>query len=229
MSFPNEFISHSATVIIRPKRLRVHGRSTVHVHLTFRKPTGLDAIRLPIYSGYIVIRSSAHETFHVPYAGAACNMKRITLIDFRNGFPFISRSFDAFDNSSSRIRENDTIVFPGDIVFIHWRLVMGSALVRVDVLSHGETLTSNRSQMLGSIDTFPRLWNSRDTTGPSGALQTQTNFWFGRLNTNVTVGPGYYQLVYRALKIFGNRENDDDYETWFSPRFRVIFQSNSTA
>ena len=221
--FPPEFINQSARVIIRPRVVNVASNSSVTIMVKFIRPTDLDVKRIPIYSGYIRIHSSKAEIFYVPYAGVGTSMKDIAVTDFRNGFPYFSRD-SAVNGSRLSIDTNNTFQFPAQQLYIHWRLAMGSSLVRIDVLGFGKKIMIAGRKILGSITEFPLRYQSRDNVSTSaGPFVRTVSSWNGTLSDNKTVPTGCYQLLYRALKIFGDYRNKNDYESKTSPTFCVKY------
>ena len=219
--FPPDFSNQSAAVIIRPRALIVRKNRRVVVTVEFTRPKGLDAKRIPVYSGYIQIESREGDTFHVPYAGVGTSMKDVAVTDFKGGYPFI-----ATDNArnATRLSNKTTETFhsPAEPVYIHWRLAMGSARVRIDVLGRERKTTVAGTNIVGSINGFPQYLISRHPVYDSYNVDFDSVVsWDGALRNNKTLGAGYYRLLYRALKIFGNPAKKDDYESWISPRFRV--------
>lgn len=221
--FPPDFSAQSARVIIRPRVLTVPSNHSVVVRVRFIRPARLNLKRLPVYSGYIRIHGSKGETFNVPYAGVGTRMKGVSVTDFKRGSPYISRESSTDANPIS-ITTNEVFQFPAEPVYIHLRLAMGSSLVRVDVLGSGNKTMVAGTKILGSIDGYPLHWQSRDGVSTSGDFVSSTvSSWSGILSGNKTLQEGCYRLLYRALKIFGNPEKKNDYESWISRRFCVKY------
>ena len=219
--FPPDFNKQAARIIIRPRVLTVAKNSSAVVTVEFTRPKGLDTKRIPVYSGYIQIESSGGDSVHVPYGGVATSMKDVAVTDFKRGYPYISRQSAANVTRLSN-KKTETFHFPAQPVFIYWRLAMGSAVVRIDVLGPRRKKTVAGTKILGSIDGFPRYLQHRDPVSSDASIVFDNlNAWNGILSNKKTVRAGYYRLLYRALKIFGNPASKSDYESWISPRFRV--------
>ncbi len=219
-TFPPELNTQYATAIISPYALTIPSQGIAVIIVTFSRPSMLDTERIPVFSGYINIESSNNESFHLPYMGVAYNMSQVIVTDVKYLPPWVSNS-----SNSSQILYSNSINVTFNITVnqpeFNWRLVMSSALVRLDVLGSGNQTEVAGVNILGSVPGFPMYWLPRsDLT----SLATYYNVsWNGTLSTGVEVPAGNYMFLYRALKIFGDQNNNDDYESWTSPVFGIEY------
>jgi len=182
----------------------------------------LESQRIPVFSGYINIQSSKNESFHLPYVGIDCNMKQVIVTDFEIRSPYISNSSDT-SLIPDPIGANETFNVTTNQPIFHWRLVMGSAIVRLDILGTGNQTEAVGVNILGSVPDFPQYWLPRnDLTNPNLGYNA---IWNGTLSTGVQVPAGNYRFLYRALKIFGDGNNNSDYENWTSPVFVIEYMT----
>jgi len=99
---------------------------------------------------------------------------------------------------------------------------MSSPLVRLDILGSGYQTKIAGVNILGSVPGFPFYWVPRnDLTNPKDHYNAT---WNGTLSTGVQVPAGKYMFSYRALKIFGDQNNETDYESWTSPMFTIEYE-----
>jgi hypothetical protein len=195
--------------------------SNAAVTVNFVAPTGLTNERVPVYSGYIVIVGSNSDRLQIPYAGVAYQMKRINLTDSSSYYAPSLRRYDYSDGAfldAGELAENQTIDLSQDRLVYRFRLLMPSPLVRVDLLGKGKQFDVLGVKILGSIADYPADALPRNSAG-----EVTEPFWNGTLSTSVRVPAGSYRMLLRVLKIFGNRSNGRDYETWLSPRFNIIY------
>jgi hypothetical protein len=179
--------------------------------------------RIPIFSGYINIQSNNSEIFNLPYMGIGCNMKNVTVTDFEILSPYVSNSSDTSSTPNST-GANETFIITTDLPNFNWRLVKSSPLVRLDILGSGYQTKIAGVNILGSVPGFPIYWVSRnDLTNPKDHYYAS---WKGTLNTGVQVPAGRYMFLYRALKLFGDQNNETDYESWTSPMFSIEYESS---
>ena len=148
-------------------------------------------------------------------------MKQARVTLFNNDFPSVSNSSDA-RFSIKPIGNNETFNITNSQPRFNWQLNFGSALLRLDVLGSGNQTNVTGIDILGSVPSFPRRYVERDTVLTS-FLRLSNVIWNGTLSTGVQVPAGNYRLLYRALKIFGDPNNKNDYESWTSPVFGIVY------
>lgn len=70
-----------ASAVIFPSTFSVRPGGSQFVIATIKPPTGLDASRYPVYSGFIDITSSATDITHVSYLGLVGSLKNKQIVD----------------------------------------------------------------------------------------------------------------------------------------------------
>ena len=139
-------------------------------------------------------------------------MKEIKITDFKRHPPYLS---NLYGTNPIPIPINDNATF--DVInnppMFSWRMVMGSSLVRLDILGSGN--------ILGSVPDFPWYWVPRNVLTNGGSRYNA--IWNGTTSNGSHLPAGNYQLLYRALKIFGDANNNSDYEEWISPPFNIEY------
>lgn len=215
--FPNEFTSSAATIEFAEKEVTVPGNGEATVSLTLTPPTGLATARLPVYNGYIALNGSDSTSLSLPYLGVAGSMRSATVLDSRS--TYLTSSTDPDFNPSP---SNATFSIPGrnstggvgsgtntTYPAIAISLALGSPLIQVEARPAG-----NSSSSLGNIYGFPAPYN------PRGAVVSP---WNGLLQNGSLAPAGSYQLVTRALRIFGDADNEDDYDVATSVPFSIRY------
>lgn len=209
--FPNEFTSQSASLEFSEKEVTVpsNGETTVQVSPT--PPSNLNTARLPVYNGYIALNGSDGSSLSIPYLGVAGSMRDATVLDTRNSYLTTTS-----DNNYNPVAANTTFTIPSrngtssnaTYPAIAASLALGTRLLDVQAQS------ANGARNFGSIYGFPSEYNPRGAT---------VSPWNGRL-ANGTVAPsGSYKLVTRALHIFGDLDNDSDYDVATSVPFSIRY------
>ncbi|KAG8793890.1 hypothetical protein FRC19_008253 [Serendipita sp. 401] len=114
--------------------------------VTIKPPTGVDATKFPIYSGFVSVSSSIGETFSIPYLGVAAKMKDMTVLDTTN--TVFKLQLPAFlDSSGAAPKVNQTWSLVGnDYPAILYRRLAGTPsfladLVKPDVTVPGVVVT----------------------------------------------------------------------------------------
>jgi subtilisin family serine protease len=210
--FPNEFTSSAATIEFSEKEVTVPGNGEATVSLTLTPPTGLTTARLPVYNGYIALNGSDSSSLSLPYLGVAGSMKSATVLDARS--TYLTSSTDPDFNPSA---SNTTFTIPGrnatggantTYPAIAVSLALGSPLIQVEAHAAGS------DSSLGNIYGFPSPYSPRGAT---------VSRWNGLLQNGTVVPAGSYELVTRALRIFGDAENEDDYDVATSVPFTLRY------
>ncbi|CAA9957455.1 subtilisin serine protease pr1c [Pyrenophora teres f. maculata] len=219
----------SASIRFEPETLTVEAGSIGKLTMHFTPPKGLDASRLPLYNGYVAINGSSGDSLTVPYMGASANMIDQELFDKALDYPYLARS----TNVSERLNGSDVFPLPIDYKLrnqntsyptVMCQFAMGSRVVTVDIASKAKNSTTiqlgnstnDGDHMLGLLPDMPVLNQDR------GEAFNYT--WNGTLADGQTPVPaGTYRLIFRALKILGNQNDDADYEKWVSPYFDLKY------
>jgi hypothetical protein len=226
-SFPNELLDDYATLEFLSGTsftLPAGQRKIVGVKAT--PPAGLDAQRLPVYSGYITINGSDSSSLSLPYMGVAGSLHSATVLDPAG--TYMSSSLNT-DDAAVSANHTFTLPPPGhsndtqyssnstDYPRMFINLALGSAVVRVDVVPASSD--TNTTESLG-LATIGDVYQTPLEYQPRGQ---QSANWDGRLASGEYAPAGVYKLVVRALKIFGDRNKADDYETAETIEFGIQY------
>lgn len=210
--FPNEFTSQSAAIEFDEKSVTVPGNGEATVSLYLTQPANVDTRRLPVYNGYITLNGSDSSSLSLPYLGVAGSMRDATVLDARSSY--LTRSTDT---NFEPVGSNTTFSIPGrnstaggNVTYpaIAISLALGSPLIQVEARPLGSSST------LGNIYGFPSPYNPRGAT---------VSRWNGLLEDGTIVPAGSYQLVTRALRIFGNPDEENDHDVATSVPFTIRY------
>ncbi|KAM7188577.1 minor extracellular protease [Rhypophila sp. PSN 637] len=226
-TFPNDLTDDFATLAFTPSgKITIPAGQRRIISVRAAAPTGLDAKRLPVYSGYITINGTDGSGLSLPYLGVAGSLHSATVLN-----PRLTRLSRTGDSLNIAVAANTTFILPpaghaNDTAYknttlpkIVVELAMGSALVRIDVVPVNSCRAANATTVLGTksvgmpADT-PLYYN------PRGTLEAS---WDGKLSDGTYVKQGIYKLAIKALKIFGDRDNVDDYEKTETVPFRIRY------
>ena len=125
-----------AQVTISPEEFTLTPGETAEVAVTITPPSGIDASRLPVYSGFIVI-DSAGETQHVTYLGLASNIKEKQILDpAPEAEPGLTLPL-AYMGFGDPVTEPFNFTFADDFSFplIRYRMAFGSPRLRWDLVN----------------------------------------------------------------------------------------------
>nr|AET35424.1 SspA [Syzygites megalocarpus] len=202
-----------SSVILSPDSIEILPGHSAQVSVKLSPPKNI--FHHEIYSGYIVAISDLVNV-SVPYLGMSGNMKDLKILERNENFPAIG-----FPDGKTMLQKKQTGHFTipnGPYLLI--RLLTGTQILKIEILKD--------SLKIGSVpvdEGIPRRWlmrNTREFTEYSNGYYSWQ--WHGDYiasdNTDKTVkfvSVGAYQLMVSVLKVFGDKQNSDDWEVWLSP------------
>lgn len=227
---PPEIVASSAQLSLNPDTITIGPGESASIEVTASLPTDLITSRIPVYGGYISLNGTNDESLSLPYLGVASSLKDAIIFDSVDGMTYLSRYLnvsaipDGFTFTlpppNSTDEEKEQYDFPVPVSLDSF----GTRVLRVDLVPAQSDSTVNTTQVLGvdivgSIINFPVYEQGR------GSWHA---FWYGQLSDGAFAPPGDYYLLFRALKIFGNEDSPDDYESVKSVSFSLSYASSNT-
>lgn len=232
--FPPELSAAAATLSFSSSKVTVAPDASATITVTATPPTGLDAKRLPLWSGYVAINASSGESLSIPYQGLAGSLKAAQVLDTDPSATYLFASTDP--NMEPAVSPNTSFVLPKPgtpesanktYPAVAVSLAMGSPLLRIDVVRLDGGLGGYDAgapdmvetevlgeRVVGSLPGFPMEYLSRDPFPTSFTGQLDDGSW---------VGPGRYKLVIRALRITGDKHKASDYDRAETVEFTVSY------
>lgn len=226
--FPNPTAAAAATLAFSASSVDVAAGATVNVTVTPTPPAGLDAARLPVYSGYITVNGTNGEALALPYLGVWGSMYDATNLD-----PDYTYLTSYTDDTYSDAGANTTFTVPYPTLAeaedpsanvgypsALYQTDLGAAVVRLDVVPLAGNYTGNTTTVLGttiagSVYGYPATYLTR-----SAWLAPFT----GLLADGSVVPEGQYALAVRALKIFGDPALEEDYTSITTVPFTLLYE-----
>ncbi|KAM0256811.1 hypothetical protein ACHAQJ_004763 [Trichoderma viride] len=222
--------SAAATLAFSDTKITIPAGGSAKIIVEVTPPQGLNATNLPVYGGYITLNGTNGENLAIPYLGVAGSLANAPGID--PDYSFIYHTSGRFPEAAP---DNDTWTIPYPTVgsqpsisaAIDWPALgieadSGIPLLRADIIPLGNT-PANTTKVLGvdiagSLFGYPVQWlNILINSAP-----------FNGVTQEGTILPeGNYAILLRALKIFGDVNNPDDYVTKQTQSFNIKY--NSTA
>ncbi|RPA83202.1 subtilisin-like protein [Ascobolus immersus RN42] len=212
-----------ATVTIPTTSVTIAGHGSASLALQFAYPSGLTSSRWPLYGGFIRVRSSAGDTFTVPYFGSAGSQKDLTLLLGPPDFKFQAAGTSITGSSSLSLTN------PLDRPVVTVRLAIGSAQVRVDYVKTSWTAnnwsyppTPGANNFVANVYDGVRYFTQRWKTDVAKEAMGMDPVFFelpidGTKSDGTKVPVGNYKVRVAVLKGFGNPTVEADWETWVSP------------
>lgn len=215
-------------------------------------PVGLDAARLPVYSGYIAINGSDGSGLSLPYLGVVGSMRSLTVLDSVQSYlgkvP-IGKGVPAAGAGAQRIPPNSLFVLPlqvnlsaplnltdaqqaallkanqsTSLVQANLDFVMGSPLIRADLVPIRLCSSSNtKTPPLQDILGYKTLGSISGFPVQWMSRDPFNATWDGSMADGTYAPPGLYKIVFHALHIFGDPDQPSDYEIVESDPFRLTY------
>lgn len=235
--FPNPLADGYVTLSFSSATVTVPAGASLDVAVTATPPAGLDAGRLPVYSGYITLNSTSGENLSIPYAGVAGSLHNTPIInpsnrgtylerDFRNDFPPGAPANSTFTvpipTSPTAPPEEDLppgVTIPG----LHVETTLGTEAVRLLVVPLDVNGTMPTTDILG----YKAAGEIPFSEGYIDGRQAVDIGFTGMLPDGTVVPEGRYEFRILALRIFGRPENVDDYQS-LGYQFNIRYMGNGT-
>ncbi|ATY64980.1 subtilisin-like serine protease PR1C [Cordyceps militaris] len=222
-AFPNDAVDAYATLSFSEEKLTIAAGSSASVDVTVSPPEGVAIERLPIWSGYVTINGTDGTALSLPYQGVSGSLKDHVVVD-ETGASWISWSDDKL-LTPLPVNQTFTLPTPGQASG-QTRLpqfVINMSLGSKNITGHLQPMTTcppngtyeyKGYKTVGQPFTFPMLFSSR---GPT------TDIWDGQLANGNYAPAGKYRLIVRALRVFGNPDNEADWDTSIGNRFVIKY------
>lgn len=229
--FPNPTVDGAAAALsFSSTSVEIAAGATANITVSPAAPAGLDASRLPVYSGYITVNATGGGAgLAVPYLGVVGSLHNATNLDpaYTYLISYTDENYDPVAAGTTFAVPPPTLAAaeapPSDVGYptALYQLDLGAALVRVDVVPVGANYTGNTTTVLGtkiagSVYGYPQPWLSRFAyTAP----------FTGLLDDGSVVPEGQYQLVVRALRLYGDPDFEDDYTSVSTVSFALVYDN----
>lgn len=226
---PPDIVSSSAKISLSSDSVTIKAGESATVEVTATLPTDLTASRIPVYGGYITLNSTS-ESLSLPYLGVASKLKDAKIFDTKDNLIYVSRYYnvsaipDKFAFTLPPQHSSDEEIVKYDFPVPVSIDTFGTRVLRVDLVPAGSNSTVKTTEVLGekivgSLDQFPLYEQGR------GQWHT---FWTGNLSDGSYAPAGDYNILFRALKVFGDENSADDYQVVRSVDFSISYATPNT-
>lgn len=226
--FPNELTKEYTFLSFDPESLTIPPGEAAAVKVTPTPAGSLDAGKVAVWSGWVTVNASDGSLYHLAYQGATGSLHSQTVIQdigllsiplpgglnetiepvqssnytFRLPLPGTANLTTAINLTSTR--------FPGVLI----NLAVGSIYVDVEIVRI--LPDGSEWQYTGLLRDGPFLFNPRGEGSPL--------YWDGEFREGTFAPYGTYKFRVRALKIYGDPENEDDWESVETPTFKILYE-----
>ncbi|KAK1985218.1 subtilase [Colletotrichum cereale] len=228
--------------VVLAQEMTVGAGETKAAEFKFSVPEGVNADKLPVYSGKILISGSNGEELGVPYFGVACSLNET----IENVWAYGWRSPSIF-SGQDRIALSEKANFTfnltregQDFPQLSTRLVWGTLELRWDIFSENYTEAQwsypPSQNFIGSATSWAGASISATFDPSKDSVDDLISFpvfsqprdrearyqWLGRLAQGSQIQPGRYKFRIAALRPFGNPERSQDWDIWPTPTVTVL-------
>lgn len=217
-TFPNEPVEAAATIKFSESSVTIAAGERVVVEVLPTAPSGVDATRLALWSGYVAINGTDGTSLSLPYQGLTGSLHDSVVLGSED--TWVSRSDD---DQLNPVSANTTFTLPPPgtsnttnatttvLPQFNVGLALGSSKVHADVVPVG---SGNSTKSIGEPADFPLLWNAMGLTAVA---------WDGELESGDYAEAGTYKIIFRALRIFGDESKDSDWDVSETQSFRITY------
>ncbi|KAJ3469456.1 hypothetical protein MRS44_003521 [Fusarium solani] len=218
--FPNDSANEQASVRFSESKVSISPGESVVVEVLPTPPQGVDAKRLPVWSGYVAINGTDGSALSIPYQGLTGSLHDSPVLG-----PNDTWITSSTDENFFPAKANKTWILPkpgtannqtDELPEIVWFLALGTAKLHGDIIpvTTEKSSSTGKARIIGEPVNFPLLWN------PMGR---NSQPFTGELAGGGFAPAGMYVVRYRALRIFGNEEDEGDWDESYSPPFAIQY------
>ncbi|ODA79727.1 hypothetical protein RJ55_05321 [Drechmeria coniospora] len=228
--FPNEAVREAAVMTFSQNSVRLGPGQSASVDVRPTAPSGLNAKRLALWSGWIAVNGTDDTSLTIPYQGLTGSLHNATVLP--SGNTFMAQYWGDWNYTAIPANATNTtftVPRPGDkpakgvgLPGLVTNLTVGSPLVTAHIVplkTHGlpENLTTEYwgHTTIGQPYGFPLRYRHRGDRVYS---------WKGQLDSGKWAPAGRYKFVVRALRIFGNAEDRADWDESETMPFEINYQ-----
>ncbi|CRK38838.1 hypothetical protein BN1708_016674 [Verticillium longisporum] len=224
-TFPNELTDDYATLYFSKPIITVKAEREEKVTVSLDLPEDVDNAGLPVYSGYIALYGDDGKVLHLPYMGIAGSMRETPVLASANGFVYEAQTPTrsivnaSFVLPAQGTADPTTDTLPG----VNLEFILGTSVAYLEVIpvgSHDEGLTYEFLDVRTMGSAVPALrWITRQTD----VVLT----WDGQLDSEKYAPAGRYKFHVKVLRVFGDAEDPDDYDTIETAAFSIRYEASS--
>ena len=238
-AFPNEPVDGTGAISFSENSVNLHPGESATIDVLAKQPAGLDAARLPLWSGWVAVNGTDGSSLSIPYQGLAGSLRHAIVLGsdgayIANSTAAIAAAAGEDPTLPAPAANNALFVLPAQgtnittlsnttiVPAIEVDLALGSRLI----VAHAVPLTKPAPkgtynymgyQVLGEIAQFPVTLATR---GGNPSL------WAGQFTNNKYAPAGAYKVVVHALHLQGDVNNPKDWDAAETQEFKIKYASS---
>ncbi|ODA82254.1 hypothetical protein RJ55_00761 [Drechmeria coniospora] len=184
-------------------------------------PSGVNAKRLALWSGWIKINGTDGSALSVPYQGLVGSLHNATVMLPNKTWMARAKDYTfAVADSFTLPKQGEKLQDEAGLPSLVTNLTFGTPNLTAHVVpitddQNNGTTENWRSTNIGQMHSFPLEYLSR-------YLRAVT--WYGKLDSGDYAPNGTYKIIVRALRIFGDVTNEAHWETSETPPFKITYE-----
>ncbi|CAG8531971.1 4390_t:CDS:2 [Funneliformis mosseae] len=212
------FTNQHADVKFDNDQITVPPGSSVEISITFAPPRELPKDGHWFYSGWVVITplDERMPSMTVPYAGLADDAKSLPIFQTPK-FPKLANLTENYITNEDPVKSfsfNTSIRLLIDKPIVHLGLATPTDMIVTEILDANQ-------EFLGFVKDYTGIKIMKNPVETSNNLVSWNGIIYNINDTGTLAPNGEYFIRIKALKLFGDKNNEKDYEYWISPKFRV--------
>lgn len=232
--------------VVMPEPITVQPGDTATAEFQFTAPAGMNTELIPVYSGKVLVKSSAGEELSIPYFGVGSDLKKAVtnVFAYNDYFPFITSGADHVKIPDKTSFDFNLTWFAQDFPRLNTKLAFGTRELRWDIYGPdyreeadwayppvvgehhyvGAATAYTRSHLVSWFD--PDRYDVHDTFAFPRYNQPHLTdgvfFWLGAFANGSHIVPGDYRFRVAALRPFGDPKVAADWDVWKTPQVTVL-------
>ncbi|KAM3557622.1 hypothetical protein MY1884_004418 [Beauveria asiatica] len=198
---PNDQAPASANLSATVTKFNLTAGQTQILHVSADPPASVDDKRLALWSGFLSFRGSDSSVVSIPYQGLAGSLRNTTTLP-SDGASVAHRNDKNRQpvpaNTEFVLANPDNPTWNADIPLIVANLTLGTTSLTAEIVD-----ASSGSAVADLPDVPYRMLTRGAGFGVS---------WNGKLANGSYAGPGTYKVRLKALRIFGDAANGNDWD-----------------
>jgi subtilisin family serine protease len=197
-------------------------------------PAGLEASRLPLYSGFIHIRGSNGDNLSLAYGGIATELRSIPVLDTTPGQERAVLIANTTDGDVRPGLDGNNLTSTFTIPRVTGNITTSTALTNLTLPGYQVTPLFGSLQLnvsllqdgkdLGLVSTLGGVQPYYVRDSPTSA------YFYGRMADNSFVqDSGTYRFQLRMLRVTGNPEVETDWDSVVTEPFTLVFSDDVAA
>lgn len=212
-NFPNDQTTTTGVLSASLAKFSIGAGQTQTIRMYATPPSAVDTKRLALWSGFLYIKGSDSSEVSIPYQGLAGSLRSATTLP--SDATYIARSSDK-DRKPVSANTEFVLPHPGsatgndELPLIYPNLALGTAQLTAQIIHIAS------GQVMADIPGVPYYQLTR---GNEFGF-----YWTGALSNGYYVGADTYKIRLRALRIYGDPNNQDDWDVSDSVPIKISYR-----